>query len=58
MNISNFDEATGNELEVARTRLGEAEDAVETAKREWKPPSAGAEKRRKQRGVRRNDCGA
>jgi chromosome segregation ATPase len=36
MNISNFDEATGNELEVARTRLGEAEDAVETAKREWK----------------------
>jgi sRNA-binding protein len=36
MNISNFDEATGNELEVARTRLGEAEDAVETAQREWK----------------------
>jgi chromosome segregation ATPase len=36
MNISNFEEATGNELEVAQTRLGEAEDAVETAKREWK----------------------
>ncbi len=36
MNISNFDEATGNELEVTRTRFGEAEDAVETAKREWK----------------------
>jgi hypothetical protein len=36
MSISDFDEATGNELEVARMRLASAEGAVQMAKREWK----------------------
>ena len=36
MSISIFSEATGNELEIVRKRLGEAEGAVETAQQEWK----------------------
>ena len=36
MSTSDFEESGGNELEVARTRFGEAEVGVETAKREWK----------------------
>ena len=36
MSVSNFSGATGNELEIVRKRLGEAEGAVETAKQEWK----------------------
>jgi len=35
MDISDFEEAGGNELEAARTRFGAAEVAVETARREW-----------------------
>jgi hypothetical protein len=36
MSIPDFEEAGENELEVARTRFGAAEVAVETARREWK----------------------
>jgi hypothetical protein len=36
MSISDFKESSSNELEVARKRFGEAEVAVETARREWK----------------------